>query len=126
MKYEGATANYLQHFTAFIGEMSGKEPAQLHAVQTENNEMAQLETDETKSIDALLDFVDKVQPGYDSKTNKLVFATRADLAKYGSLADDIFAKQNAVFARKNQILAHRQQAINRDMADLQTQLQSSS
>jgi hypothetical protein len=124
LKYEGDTTNYLQHFTAFIGEMTGKEPAQLHAVQAENGEMAQLEMDESKSIDAMLDFVDQAQPRYDAKTNKLIFVTKADVAKYRSLADDIFAKQNALFSRKQQILAHRQQAINRDMADLQTQLQS--
>jgi hypothetical protein len=124
MKYESETSNYLQHFSAFIGQMSGKTPSQLLTTEDENNEVWKLEKDESKSIDKMLDFVDQVQPKYDAGTNKLIFKTNDDVLKYRAFTHEIFSKQDELYTRKQEILKHRQQAISRDMADLQNVVQS--
>ncbi len=122
-QYENATAAYLQKLNDFISETTGKSLQQLPQTKAENAEMARLDSDESNSVDKMLNFVDSAKPTYIARTNKLNFASDQDVQTYRSIAHEIFAKQDALYVRKKAIMADRQRRINWAMNDLKSRLQ---
>ena len=123
-KYEISTVSYLGELNSFVEETTGKTLSQMQNAKAENAEIAKLESDESKSIDKMLDFVDQTKPVYDAKDNKLSFGNDGDVLKYRAIAAEIFFKQDALYVRKKEILTNRQKQINWAVNDLQSRLQS--
>jgi hypothetical protein len=117
--YRVASANYASQLAAFINQISDQNPVQFSAYKAEDDELAKLGDDQSKSISNLLNFVDHAAPTYDRHTHKLNFQSDEDVAQYKTLADDVAEKTGALAGRKEEILQGRQNALRRSLTTLQ-------
>ena len=117
--YRIASADYASQLAAFVNQISDQNPVQFSAYKAEDEELARLGDDQSKSISNLLDFVDKEQPTYDPQSHKLRFTSERALAEYKTLADDIAQKTGALAGRKEEVLQSRQNSLRQSLTTLQ-------
>lgn len=117
--YRIASANYASQLVAFVNQISDQNPVQFSTYKAEEDELARLGDDQSKSISNLLDFVDHERPSYDQQTHKLSFTSDKAIAEYKALAHDIAQKTGDLAGRKEEILQHRQNSLRQSLTTLQ-------